>query len=574
VIAALASLSMKPLGLALVAALLAAGPSASDATATTLSHAEKVTAARITSEAISARMRFLSDDLFEGREPGTRGDALAAKYLATELEAMGIAPGAPAPAGEERSFFQPVPIVELTAKVPEAVSFAPASGAPLSLSTRNGDKAELVLTPDAHIDLAKVENAELVFVGYGITAPNYHWDDYKDVDVKGKIVVILNFNPPFAGSVGDKRVRLWYGRWDYKYMNAAAHGALGALIIHTNESAGYPWRVLSAAAGPTAVRLDLPPAGNEPRLQFRGWLEGSAAGKLLAAAGQSLEKLSAAADTKDFHALPLGLRTSFSMPIARRTFQSTNVIGLLEGSEPKLAKEAVVYTAHHDHLGMVAPVAPATDGIYNGALDNASGCASLLAIARAAASNTPRRSMLFVFTTGEEEGLLGARWFAQHPTFPAGRLAADINLDVINVWGRTNDLTVLGLGKSSLDDIVRAVAQAQGRSVHADASPDKGEFYRSDQFALAAAGVPVAAVVGGPSYKDRPEGWGQAQIDAWVQRDYHQVSDEFRGDWDFSGALQDAQLQLIVGLRAANAPELQRWTPGDEFEAARKAAAR
>jgi Zn-dependent M28 family amino/carboxypeptidase len=224
---------------------------------------------------------------------------------------------------------------------------------------------------------------------------------------------------------------------------------------------------------------------------------------------------------------------------------------------------------------MVTPTPPSTDGIYNGALDNASGCAALLSIARAATSaNTPRRSMLFVFTTGEEEGLLGARWFAAHPTFPVGRFSADINLDVINVWGRTKDVTVLGLGKSSLDDIVRAVAQAQHRTIHGDNSPDKGQFYRSDHFALASVGVPVAAFVGGPDYQDRPAGWGQTQLDTWISTNYHQVSDEYHADWDLSGAVEDAQLQLIVGLRAANAPELQKWTPGDEFEAARELAPR
>jgi hypothetical protein len=548
-----------------------------DATTSGLNRKERHAAARISGAAISARIRFLADDLLEGREPGTRGDELATKYLAAEMESIGLEPGAPtAPGGAGRSFIQSVPIVELKSQVPETISFASSNtkAAPIALSTRNGEQAELVVTADAHVDKAIIDNAELVFVGYGIQAPEYGWDDYKDVDVKGKIVVLLNFNPPFKGEVDGKRVRLWYGRWDYKYQTAAAHGAIGALIIHSDQSAGYPWRVLSNSAGPEAVRLDLPPEPGEPRMQFRGWLEGRAAEKLFKLGGASEAQLIEAAQLKTFKPVSLNQRTTFNLPTSRRIIDSANVIGLLPGTEEALRNEAVVFSAHHDHLGVKPPVAPSKDGIYNGALDNASGCAAVMAIAQAAMQSPARRSLLFVFTTGEEEGLLGARWFAQHPTFPAGRLAANINIDVINVLGKTTDLTVLGLGKSSMDELVRAVAKAQHREVHADASPDKGGYYRSDHFALARVGVPSASVSGGPNYQGHPAGWGQAQHDAWIERDYHQVTDEFHADWDLSGAIQDAQLQLIVGLRAANATELPKWTPGDEFEAARRAAAR
>ena len=388
--------------------------------------------------------------------------------------------------------------------------------------------------------------------------------------MKGKIVVLLNFNPPFAGEVDGKKVRLWYGRWDYKYLTAAAHGAIGALIIHSTDSAGYPWRVLSHSAGPEAVRLDLPPVAGEPRMQFRGWLEGGAAARLIKQGGQDLPKLSEAAQAKSFKAVPLGLTTSFSMTISRRTIESANVIGIIPGSDPALRDEAVVYSAHHDHLGMRPPIPPSTDGIYNGALDNASGCAAVLTIARATAWNPPKRSTIFLFTTGEEEGLLGARYFAQHPPVPPGKMAVNLNIDVINIFGKTDDLTILGIGKSSVDDIVRAVAKAEKRDVHGDASPDKGSFYRSDHFELARIGVPVASLEGGRNFHGRPKGWGQQQIDAWIEKNYHQVSDEYRGDWDLSGAMQDLQLQLVVGLRVGNALELPHWTPGDEFEAARK----
>ena len=538
---------------------------------------EQAAASRLSTAAIAAHVRFLADDLLEGRKPGSRGSSLAVKYLAAQLEALGLQPGARDQGGVP-SFLQPVPLVELTAQIPPAIPFWPLSApitggpGPLSLSAGGGTKAELILDPDAHIDLARLDDAELVFAGYGITAPEYGWDDYKDSDVRGKVVVLLNFNPPFAGEVNGHRVRLWYGRWDYKFQAAAAHGAAGALIVHTEESAGYPWQVLAASAD--GARLDLPPREGEPRMQFQGWVESAAAGKLAALGGRELAMLTAAAQEKGFRPVSLGVKTRFALPIARRSFQSANVIGRLPGVDPALRDQAVVYTAHHDHLGTVPPVPPATDGIYNGAVDNASGCATVLAIAQALAGSKPRRSVLFVFTTAEEQGLLGARWFAQHPPLPPERIAAGLNLDSINIWGRTTDLSQLGLGKTSLDAAVAALAAAQGRSVHGEAFPDRGAFYRSDQFELARIGVPVAALRGGPAFEGRPAAWGPAQLDAWTRTDYHQVTDEFHDQWDLKGALQDAQLNLLVGLRIANADALPTWTAGDEFEAARKKAAR
>ena len=415
--------------------------------------------------------------------------------------------------------------------------------------------------------MARLKDAELVFVGYGIVAPEYGWDDYKDADLRGKIAVILNFNPPFAG----EGVRLWYGRWDYKYLTAAAHGAAGALVIHTTQSAGYPWQVLSASADST--RIDLPP-GSEHRMQFQGWVTDEGAKKLAGLANLDLDKLRADAQQKSFQPVPMGVRTSFEMPIERKVTPSANVVGLLPGTDPQLKNEAVVFTAHWDHLGRDANVPAGKDGIYNGALDNASGCALMLAVARAAKEAPPRRSLLFVFVTAEEQGLLGSKWFAQHPVVPAGRIAANINADSVNKWGRTTDVAMLGLGKSSLDAVVREVAAEQGRSVHGDPFPDRGAFYRSDQFELARVGVPVVYARGGPNFVGRPPGWGQQMHEEYERRDYHQVSDEYHGDWDLSGAVQDAQLDLVVGLRVANAPGMPQWTPGDEFEKARKTAAR
>jgi Zn-dependent M28 family amino/carboxypeptidase len=310
------------------------------------------------------------------------------------------------------------------------------------------------------------------------------------------------------------------------------------------------------------------------------WIAEGAARRLFALGGKDLDDRTRAAQDparKGHGAEPLGVKVDLDMPVARAVTPSSNVVGLLPGSDRALSGEYVVYTAHHDHLGMSKPTPPGTDGIHNGAVDNASGCATVLAIARAAAPAPPRRSMLFVFTAAEEKGLLGARWFARNPPAPAGRLAAVVNLDVVNVYGRTEDLAVLGLGKSSLDAVIRDVAAAQGRAVHGDPFPDRGNFYRSDHFELARVGVPPVFVYGGPSYVGRPRGWGDERLAEYYRLRYHQPSDEYPpspGRWDLSGAVQDAQLQLVVGLRIADAPQMPRWTPGDEFEKARPTAPR
>ena len=567
----------------LAAALLALAPTPQKAHPMTgLSPAEKSATARLTAAEISGDVRFLSDDLLEGRMPGTRGDELAVKFIAAKLESMGLAPGAPAEPGQAegaaRSFIQKVPLERLAAKVPGQIVFTHGTEK-LSLTTVGGSKADLVMNADAQIDLARIDAADLVFAGYGIVAPEYGWDDYKDVDVRGKIVVLLNFNPPFAGEHDGKRVRLWYGRWDYKYLTAAAHGAAGALIIHTTESAGYPWQVLSNSAD--GVRFDLPSHG-EPHMQFQGWVTNDAAEKLFTLGGAKLDELRARAtgpDAKSFKPVPLALKTSFTMPITRTTVESANVIGMIPGTDPKLRDEAVIFTAHHDHLGSVPPVPPKTDGIYNGALDNASGVAAILAIARAATSAPAKRSLYFCLVTAEEQGLLGSRYLAEHPPVPAGRIAADINTDSFNKWGLTRDVGEIGLGKSSIDQVVAKAAAEQGRVVHGDPFPDRGAFYRSDNFEFAKVGVPVVVVKGGPDYLNRPAGWGREQQEQYELENYHQPSDEYpplgsKEAWNLDGAVQDAQLELVVGLRIANAPQLPQWKAGDEFEKARKTAAK
>jgi Zn-dependent M28 family amino/carboxypeptidase len=539
---------------------------ASGALTPKLSAAEKAAAARITAAEISAHTRFLSDDLLEGRFPGSRGDALAMAYLAAQLEAFGYQPGATGADGKP-SWFQPVPLVKHTSTVPSTVTFQGA-GQQLALPTGPGVEAQIKVRSLGDVDRVSVKDAELVFVGYGIVAPEHGWDDYRGVDVKGKIVVLLNFNPPWAG----EGVRLWYGRWDYKYLEAARHGAIGALMIHTTESAGYPWQVVATSNSAAAFGLEGDP---DPRLPFQGWIGHEAATQLFRLGQRSLYSDEQLAKAVGFKAVPLGVTGSLDMPVARERIDSTNVVGLLPGTDPKLKAEAVLYTAHHDHLGIRNPPVEGEHNIYNGAVDNASGCAAILTIAHAFAAAPPRRSVIVVSVAGEEQGLLGSHWYATHPTVPAGRLAVDINIDGINMNGRTGDVGFLGLGRSSIDGVVKALAAAQGRTVHGDPFPDRGLFYRSDDFELARVGVPGARVQGGPSYVGRPPGWGKEQVEHFERHDYHQPSDVYPQSpqaWDLSGAVEDAQLQLLIGRRVANDSALPQWKAGDEFDKLRRAA--
>jgi Zn-dependent M28 family amino/carboxypeptidase len=537
------------------------------------SAAERAAADRITAAEISGHTRFLGDDLLEGRFPGARGDELAVRYLASQLESMGYRPGATGADGRP-SWFQQVPLVKYTATVPEQVVFQRGEER-VVLPTGPGVKAEVVVRSLGDTDRVIARDAELVFVGYGIVAPERGWDDYRGVDVKGKIVVVLNFNPPWAG----EGVRLWYGRWDYKFLEAARHGAVGALVIHTTESASYPWQVVTASNRP--VGFGLPPEEDtDPRLPFQGWIAHQAAARLFGLAGRSLPDDEAAAKARGGRggvSVPLGVTASLDMPVLRERLESANVLGVLPGRDPGLAGEAVLYTAHHDHLGLRTPPVAGERNVYAGALDNASGCASVLAIARALATSPPRRSVVVAFVTAEEQGLLGSHWYATHPTVKPGRIAVDINVDGVNIHGRTSDLGFLGLGRSSMDAVVTAAAAAQGRTVHGDAFPDRGSFYRSDDFELARVGVPGARIGGGPHHVGRPEGWGKERREEFERHHYHQPSDAYPPSpeaWDLTGAVEDAQLQLVIGLRVGNATALPAWNTGDEFEKARVTAPR
>jgi Zn-dependent M28 family amino/carboxypeptidase len=377
----------------------------------------------------------------------------------------------------------------------------------------------------------------------------------------------MNNDPDWDPDLFEGETRLWYGRWDYKYLSAAKQGAAGAIIIHTTPSAGYPFQVLQTSW--TGEQFELP-AGEEPRNLVNAWVTEDAARALVAMAGKDLDELREAAFNRDFEPVPLGVTTSIAMDVQLNRTESANVLGLLPGSDPELRDEVVIYTAHHDHLGIGEPNEEG-DAIYNGARDNASGVSVVLAIARAlkALPEAPRRSSLFAFVGAEEQGLLGSLYYANNPTFAPGRIAANINYDNPNILGDTHDVTFVGLGKSSIDQILELIAAEQGREVKPDQFADKGYFYRSDQFSLAKIGVPAMYLKPGTEYVDRPPGWGREQQDHYTNVHYHQPSDEYNDSWDFSGLIEDALLGYWTGLAVANADEMPAWKPGDEFEAAR-----
>ena len=543
------------LGFFALAAAPAAGPKAP------ISADEKHAASAITASSLKAHIRFLASDLLEGRGPATRGDRLAEAYLQSQMEAMGFRPGAPG-----GGWIQKVPLVGMKPTFSGPALFRSETGEAKGVPGDN-----LVAFPGVQKPEAKIEGAEVIFVGYGIVAPEYQWDDYKDVDLTGKVLLVMNNDPEDDPNLFAGKTRLWYGRWDYKYMMAGKKGAAGAIIIHTTHSAGYPWQVVQTSWAGEGFSL---PDDGSPRVQIKMWATEELSKKVAELGGQDLDRLRAAAQQRSFRPVPLGVRLTFSLTNAVQQKESGNVVGMIPGSDPKLSKEALIYTAHHDHFGIKVGAKAGGDDIYNGALDNASGVAAILSVAKAfvGLSKPPRRSVYFALVAAEEQGLLGSEYLAKNPPVPAGRLAANINIDVINWFGRTRDVSLIGLGKSSIDKDVVALAQWQGRTVKPDQFPDRGTFYRSDQFNFAKIGVPAAYLKTGTDVIGKPEGFGRRQIEAYEKNDYHQPSDEFRDTWDFSGAVEDVQLAFYLGCRVANADEMPRWNRGDEFEPARKKA--
>ena len=505
---------------------------------------------RIRPATIDAHLRFLAHPLLEGRAPGTRGGTLALEYIRAQMQRIGLEP-------VEGSHLQEVPMVGLTPA--PTLAFDSRAG---SLEPRYEEEYVLESgVPEAEVEV----DAPLVFCGFGIRAPEFGWDDFADVDVSGK-VLLLRVNDPGTEETPDffgGKALTYYGRWTYKFEEASRRGAVGAILLHTTESAGYGWNVVRTSN--TGQQFDLAGDPQFP-LRIRGWMAEEAVRQLLSGAGHDLNALLAASAERGFRPVETGVRVRARVRSEVAPIHTANVVGLLPGSDPARAAEPVVLTSHYDHLG----VRQGSDGerrIHPGAYDNASGVALLLAVAEAAASLEPRppRALLFVATTAEESGLLGAEWYARHPLFPLASTAAALNVDGANLRGRSRDLTPLGADRSELGDVVRAAAAAEGMQINPEPHPEQGMFYRQDHFPLARAGVPALALDHGLDYEGRPAGWGEAQYDDFNSNHYHQPTDAYQEGWDYGGAVQQGRVMLRAALAIASARALPDWLPGAGF---------
>ncbi|MEZ5317332.1 MAG: M28 family peptidase [Vicinamibacterales bacterium] len=512
-------------------------------------------------------IRMLASDEFAGRAPGSDGETKTVDYLIDQFKAIGLQPGNP-----DGTWTQKVPLVGITPS-----DFTPLVVKKGGQSHAFAHDAEVVAFSQHVADTVSVENSDIVFAGYGVQAPEFQWDDFKGMDVKGKTLIVLVNDPPVTNAAGELDdavfggpAMTYYGRWTYKYEKAAELGAAAVFIVHETERAGYGYNVVQGFGG---ERFDLiTPDKNMGRAAIQGWLSWDAATALLKMAGQDLTALKAKANTRDFQPVPLGLTASMSFRQSMRTIDSQNVVAKLEGSDPVLKNEYVVYTAHWDHFGIGEP--KNGDPIYNGAEDNASGTAALLVMADAfrKIQPAPKRSILFLAVTAEEQGLLGSEYYAKFPLYPLAKTVADINVDDnLPLWGRTKDVIVVGLGASDLDDYLRAAAAEQDRVLAPDAEPEKGFYYRSDHFNFAKVGVPALSTDAGIDYIGKPEGYGREKKDDYTTNDYHSPSDEVKPDWDMSGYAEQAKLLLAVGYRVAQADAMPQWKPGNEFRAVREA---
>ena len=512
-------------------------------------------------ERLMAHIRTLSSNEFQGRGPGTKGEEVTLGYIEKQFRDMGLEPGNP-----DGSYLQAVPLVGTRPDPKMVLTFA-GHGKTMQLAYEKDFVAQTRRMVDSvHLD------ADMIFVGYGVQAPEYKWDDFKGVDVKGKVIVVLINDPP----VPDERMfggkaMTYYGRWTYKYEKAAELGAAGCLIVHETGPAGYPWDVVRDSWSGEVFNL-VAADKNMHRAAVEGWITHEQAQALFRAAGLDFEAEKKKAVSAEFHPVPLGMRAKLDIHNTLRTIESHNVIAKRTGSDPKLKNQYVIYSAHWDHFGIGQEVNG--DKIYHGALDNASGTAALLEIARAYAqlkpANAPKRTILFLSVTAEEQGLLGSEYYAEHPLYPLSRTAADINMDGMNVWGRTHDITEIGEGKSSLDEVVADVAEEQGRHVRPDPEPEKGYYYRSDHFSFAKVGVPAFDPDSGIDFVGKPAGWGLEKRKDYTANDYHKPSDVIKPDWDLSGAAQDCQLFFLVGLRVADTAKMPQWKPNAEFKAIRE----
>jgi Zn-dependent M28 family amino/carboxypeptidase len=507
-----------------------------------------------------AHVKYLASDQLEGRGVGTRGEKLATEYIAAQFDSAGAKP-----AGENGTFFQRVPMV----------GAATQSSATLSAIADNRPVAFRWL--DDYVGVSELQqaddefDADAIFVGHGIVAPEFQWDDFKGVDVKGKVLVLFTNEPPsndpkfFGGAA-----LTYYGRWTYKYEEAARHGAKAVFIIHTTPTAGYGWEVVRSSWSGEDPQLKLEPG--RPALAFAGWFTHEAGEKLLAMSGHHVDELLQAANSRDFHPIPLGIHIRGNMPTKIRQIESRNVVAMVPGSDEKLKSEAVVFTAHWDHLG----IGPAVNGdsIYNGAVDNATGCAILMEMARswAALPRKPRRSAIFVAVTAEEAGLRGSEYYAAHPVLPLGKTALNLNFDAFPPFGPTKDIEVTGADRTTVWPVVHEAARQMHIMIAPEAHPEQGEYYRSDHFSLAHAGVPAFSIEQGTDYAGKPPEYGKRIFEEYNDKHYHQPSDEYKDDWNFGGMEEVAEFARRIATTVANQEMLPTWKAGDEFLAAREKA--
>ena len=515
-----------------------------------------------------ARAKILASDEFEGRAPASPGEEKTVAYLVSEFKKMGLEPGNPT-----GTYIQDVPLVGITSR--PTLSYT-VGGKVMSLTNIN-DYVAFTTRVVPHVE---GKDSDIVFVGYGVVAPEYNWDDYKGVDVRGKTVVMLVNDPPVldpaTGQLDPKvfggKAMTYYGRWMYKYEIAAAKGAAACIIVHETIPAAYPFAVVVASNSRENFTLRTPD-GNAGNIALNGWFTLETAQKLFAACGQDYFKLKAAAVSRDFHPVTLGAKASFSIDATLRNVDSKNVVGKLTGSDPQLRNEYVVYSAHWDHLGRNPGLTG--DQIYNGADDNASGVAMLLEVANSfaalPAAQHPKRTVVFLSITAEEKGLLGSRFYARNPLYPLDHTVANVNTDGANYYGRTSDVRIIGLGASTLDDVATDVAKGQGRTITPDQAPEKGSYYRSDHFEFAKLGVPAIYVKRGLNYLGQPAGWGVKFEADFDLKDYHKVTDEVRPDWTFAGGALDAEFLVQLITRVADTDTWPTWRPGNEFKSKRDA---
>ena len=510
----------------------------------------------ITPEHIRWHVRFLSHDLLEGRGTGQRGGDLAAEYIATQFAEYGLKP-----AGDHGTYMQKVPLVGITTLPQTQFALLPKRGEAMILKPLEEYVAyDQTQQPESDVD------AEIVFVGYGIEAPEYNWDDYKNADVRGKVLMMLVNEP----SSNDPRffkgkALTYYGRWTYKYEEAARKGAVGVILVHKAEMASYPWDVVrnSNSGEKAALKME------GPALKVASWIQYEVASRLASASGMNLEKAMASAQSRDFHPVTLNARLKAHMMSQVRSFESNNVLAVLPGSDRGVAGEAVLYTAHYDHFGIRSDMTG--DNIFNGAADNATGCGILLELARAfgSARERPHRSILFAAVTAEEQGLLGSEYLGKHSPIPAGKITLDINYDDVKPLGAPEEVEVSGAERTTFYPNVQATAKEFRLAIRPDARPEAGHFYRSDHFSLARVGIPSFSINEGMKYKGHPESWGIEKEKEYVEKHYHQPSDEYHSEMDFVGDSAMARFGFALGWEAASLPKLVGWEKGDEFDAAR-----